>query len=427
MAAERSTIVALSSGRPPAAIAIIRLSGPDACAAATALAGPLPTPRHAGLRSIVDPATGGILDSALVLHFPAPASVTGEEIVELHCHGGRAVVEAVLRALFARPGVRLAEPGEFTRRALASGRIDLTEAEGLADLLAAETEIQRRAAQSRAGGQLRDLLAGWRTRLLDLSAAAEVVIDYPDEEDGIVAPSLAADLDSLAGDVRALLASPRVEPLRDGLRIVFAGPPNVGKSSLVNVLCKSERAIVTPIAGTTRDSIEVPLAIDGLPLLLVDTAGLRESSDSVERLGIARAEQEVDRADVLVWLGAPDEAPSHPRRILLHPKADLGPPSNASQLAVSAISGEGLAELLGAIAEATAGLIPSPRQLTLTEREAGHVSDLLGALEAAKAQSLALLIAEELRYGREAIDRITGLSSIDAVLDALFARFCLGK
>ncbi len=427
MAAERSTIVALSSGRPPAAIAIIRLSGPDACAAATALAGPLPTPRHAGLRSIVDPATGGILDSALVLHFPAPASVTGEEIVELHCHGGRAVVEAVLRALLARPGVRLAEPGEFTRRALASGRIDLTEAEGLADLLAAETEIQRRAAQSRAGGQLRDLLAGWRTRLLDLSAAAEVAIDYPDEEDGVVAPSLAAELDGLAGDVRAMLASPRVEPLRDGLRIVFAGPPNSGKSSLVNALCKSDRAIVTPIAGTTRDSIEVPLAIDGLPLLLVDTAGLRETGDTVERLGIARAEQEVDRADVLVWLGAPDEAPSHPRRILLHPKADLGPPSNASQLAVSAISGEGLAELLGAIAEATAGLIPSPRQLTLTEREAGHVSDLLGALEAAKAQSLALLIAEELRYGREAIDRITGLASIDAVLDALFARFCLGK
>ncbi len=427
MAADRSTIVALSSGRPPAAIAIIRLSGPDARAAATALAGLLPSPRNAGLRRLVDPATGEILDRALLLHFPAPASATGEEVVELHCHGGRAVVEAVLRALLARPGVRFAEPGEFTRRALASGRIDLTEAEGLADLLAAETEVQRRAAQARAGGQLRDLLESWRARLLDLSAAAEVAIDYPDEEDGVAAPSLTAGLESLVADVRALLDSPRVEPLREGLRIVFAGPPNAGKSSLVNALCKSERAIVTPIAGTTRDAIEVPLAIDGLPLLLVDTAGLRPSGGTVERLGIARAEQEVARADVLVWLGAPGEAPPHPRRILVHPKADLGPPGDPAQLAVSAVGGEGLARLLGAIAQATAVLVPSPRQLTLTEREAGHASALLQALEAAQAQRSALLIAEELRYGREAIDRMTGLSSVDAVLDALFARFCLGK
>ncbi len=421
------TIVALSSGRPPAAIAVVRLSGPHAVAAASALAISLPPHRHAGLRDLVDPATGDILDSALVLHFPAPASATGEDVVELHCHGGRAVVEAVLRVLLAEPGVRLADPGEFTRRALASGRIDLTEAEGLADLLAAETELQRRVAQARAGGGLRDLLAGWRLRLLDLSAAAEVAIDYPDEEDGVIAPSLADDLDSLADEVRALLASPRVEPLREGVRVVFAGPPNTGKSSLLNVLSKSERAIVTPIPGTTRDSIEVPLAIDGLPLLLVDTAGLRDSADTVEQLGIARAEQEVVRADVLLWLGPPDAAPIHPRLLLVHAKADLAPASDARQLAVSALTGDGLDRLTREIGAVAAALIPSPRQLSLTGREAGLLMTLLSALEAARAQTTSLHAAEELRYAREAIDRITGLSSLDAVLDALFARFCLGK
>ena len=422
-----TTIVALSSGRPPAAIAVVRLSGPQAPAAATALAGALPPPRQAALRTLVDPATGDTLDSALILHFPAPASVTGEDVVELHCHGGRAVVDAVLRALLAQPGIRLAEPGEFTRRALASGRIDLTEAEGLADLLAAETELQRRAAQARAGGQLRDLLADWRTRLLDLSAAAEVAIDYPDEEDGVVAPSLADGLDRLAGEVRALLASPRVEPLREGVRIVFAGPPNAGKSSLLNALSKSERAIVTAIPGTTRDSVEVPLAIDGLPLLLVDTAGLRESADLVEQLGVARAEQELERADVLLWLGPPAEAPPHPRLLLIHAKADLAPAPDPRQLAVSALTGDGLDRLTREIADVAAALIPAPRQLSLTEREAGLVSTLLSAIEAARQQGTPLLAAEELRYAREAIDQVTGLSSVDAVLDALFARFCLGK
>ena len=271
----------------------------------------LPPARAAALRRLVDPGNGSLIDQALVLRFDAPNSATGENIVEYQCHGGRATVDALITALLAEPGVRLAEPGEFTRRALANGRIDLTEAEGLADLLMAETELQRRSAMARAGGALRRRIDGWRERLLALSAQVEVAIDYADEEDGASRMDFAALLAQLAADMAELTQAPRVEPLRDGLRVVVAGPPNAGKSSLVNALAQSEKAIVTHIAGTTRDVIEVPIAIGGVPFVLVDTAGLRDSDDVVETIGIDRARIEVENADILLWLGEPEEAPDH--------------------------------------------------------------------------------------------------------------------
>jgi tRNA modification GTPase len=421
------TIVAQSSGRPPAAIAVIRTSGPAAKAAAERLAGPLPVERHATLRRLVDPRDGALIDEGLIVRFDAPRSATGEDIVEFHCHGGRATIDALINALLAQPGLRLAEPGEFTRRALANGRIDLTEAEGLADLLAAETELQRRSAMARAGGALRARLDDWRTMLLELSARAEVAIDYADEEDGGAADSnLVADVSGLAADMSELVAAPRIEPLRDGIRVVVAGPPNAGKSSLVNALAQSERAIVTPIAGTTRDVIEVPLAIGGVPFVLVDTAGVRKSDDMVESIGIERAHYEAGVADLLLWLGSPSETPDHRELILIHPKADLDQEEREG-LSVSVVTGEGIAALTRELVERAGKLLPRGDELALDRRQHDLVMEAHEAL--ARACSLAdpVLIAEELRNARLAIDRISGRAGVEDLLDALFGRFCLGK
>src|SRR5690242_18411139 len=298
------TIFALSSGRPPAAISVIRISGPAALDAAALIAGSLPEPRTAVVRELRDPANRELLDEALVLRFDAPASSTGENVVEFQCHGGRAVVDAVLAALTSIEGLRLAEPGEFTRRAFENGRIDLTEAEGLADLIEAETESQRKAALALAEGGLRKQIETWQERLLGLSARAERAIDYVDEDEGIASVELGNECQDLAAELRQWLERPRVEPLKDGVRVVVAGPPNAGKSSLINAIAGEERAIVTDLPGTTRDHIEVPLALDGIPILLTDTAGLRAAEDQVEAIGVARAEGLVAAADVLIWLGA---------------------------------------------------------------------------------------------------------------------------
>lgn len=419
------TIVALSSGRPPAAIAVVRTSGPNAFAAAEAIAGRLPDARHAALRRLVDPRTGSLIDQALVLRFDAPNSATGENIVEYQCHGGRATVDALINALLAQDGVRLAEPGEFTRRALANGRIDLTEAEGLADLLAAETELQRCSAMARAGGALRKRLDEWRDRLLALSARAEVAIDYADEEDGSVDAELRLDIRSLAEAIARLVDAPRIEPLRDGIRVVVAGPPNAGKSSLVNALAQSEKAIVTHIAGTTRDLIEVPIAIDGVPFVLVDTAGLRESDDAIETIGIERARGEAERAELLLWLGEASESPKRSGVILIAAKADLG--IRAEGLPVSAVTGEGHAELTRSLVEQARQLLPKADELALDRRQ----HDLLAASQAALGRAADLedpvLIAEELRVARQGIDLISGRAGVKDLLDALFGRFCLGK
>ena len=422
----QDTIYALSTGRPPAAIAVVRVSGPRAHVAAEQLAGELPPVRHASLRPLNDPATGELIDEALLLRFDAPASATGENIVEFHCHGGRAVVDALLGALDELDGFRLARPGEFTRRALANGRIDLTEAEGLADLLSAETELQRRSAMARAGGALRARLDGWRDRILALSARAEVAIDYADEEEGETLDDLAPELGQLASEMAGLLSAPRVEPLRDGLRVVVAGPPNAGKSSLINALAQSERAIVTAIPGTTRDVIEVPVAIAGVPFVLVDTAGLRESTDEVEAIGIRRAQQEAGRADILLWLGDGKERPAHPAVVQLAPKADL-PGGPREGLPVSSLSGKGIAALLEKLVERAGDMLPKGDELALDRRQHDLVGLAVQALRRGSRLNDPVLIAEELRIARTSVDRISGRTGVEELLDTLFGRFCLGK
>ena len=422
------TIYALSSGRPPAAVSIIRVSGPQAHDAGRQLAGTLPDTRQAALRTLRD-GRGGVLDDALVLRFDGPASSTGENIVEFQCHGGRAVVDAVLGALAQLSGLRLAQPGEFTRRAFENGRIDLTEAEGLADLIEAETETQRKAALAMAEGGLRRQVEQWQQQLLALSARAEAAIDYADEDDVGFDPMIVGDASVLANDLSAWLDRPRIEPLKDGVRIVVAGPPNAGKSSLINAIVGQERAIVTDIPGTTRDHIEVPLSLDGVPILLTDTAGLRDTDELVERIGVDRARSLVEGADVLVWLGEPENAPDHPRLIRVHPRADLPDrrTTPGGSLGVSSVTGEGVKRLLEQSGELAKALLPTEDAIALNRRQATHIAEARNELRrAAEAQDFVLL-AEHLRAARSAFDRLTGRAGMEDVLDALFGRFCLGK
>jgi tRNA modification GTPase len=420
------TIFALSSGRPPAAISIIRISGPNAHEAASLLGGELPEPRTAAVRELNHPATGELLDQALVLRFDAPASSTGEDIVEFQCHGGRAVVDALLGALASIDGLRPAGPGEFTRRAFENGRIDLTEAEGLADLIEAETESQRKAALLLAEGGLRKQVDEWQARLLALSAEAERAIDY-DEDDEAADPALLRDCAALASELREWLERPRAEPLKDGVRVVVAGPPNAGKSSLLNAIAGEERAIVTDVPGTTRDHIEVPLALGGVPLLLTDTAGLRDARDMVEAIGVARAGRLVEGSDVLVWLGEPADAPAHPRLIRVYAKSDVRGEGPEGSIAVSAKTGEGLKLLLERIADEARAILPGEGAVALNRRQATHIAEAVDALDGAASISDPAILAETLRLARAAFDRLTGRAGVEDLLDALFGRFCLGK
>lgn len=422
----QDTIFALSSGRPPAAISVIRVSGPNAQAAAVGMAGSLPEARTAAVRQLHHPRSGDLLDEAVILRFDSPASATGEDIVELQCHGGRAVVDAVLAALAAIDGLRPAVPGEFTRRAFENGRIDLTEAEGLADLIEAETESQRKAAIALSEGGLRKQIAEWQQCLLGLSAEAERAIEY-DEADDEANPTLRRECAALGAELRSWLDRPRAERLKDGIRVVVAGPPNTGKSSLLNAIAGEERAIVTDMPGTTRDHIEVPLALDGVPILLTDTAGLRDSSDPVEAIGVARATTLVEAADVLVWLGAPGESPDHPRTLKVHPKSDLGSAVLPGSIAVSSVTGEGMPELLEQIGRTARDLLPGEDAIALNRRQARCFEEAASALDAASVAGDVLILAEELRHARVAFDRLTGRAGVDDVLDSLFSRFCLGK
>jgi tRNA modification GTPase len=423
----RDTIFALSSGRPPAAIAVIRISGPLAHDAGAALCGDLPAAREAAVRTLRHPASGEELDEALVLRFDGPASATGENVVELHCHGSRAVVDAVLVALASSRGLRSAAPGEFTRRAFENGRIDLTEAEGLADLLEAETEAQRRAALRLAEGGLRRQIEQWCGRILDLSAAAELAIDYVGEDEERGGAPIAQRAAALADELGEWLAKPRAERLRDGVRAVAAGPPNAGKSSLINAIAGAERIIVSEVAGTTRDVIEVPLAISGRPFLFVDTAGLRASEDAIESIGIGLAEREIEGADIVLWLGDAEDAPDHPRRILVHAKCDLNGDAPDGSVPVSAVTGEGLGDLVARVLALGDELLPAEDAIALNRRQAAGLEDARSSLLAAAGSSDPLIQAESLRLARSAFDRLTGKAGVEDLLDALFSRFCLGK
>jgi len=425
-----STIFSPSSGLPPAAIAVIRVSGPQAFAAARALAGDLPVPREARLRTLRDPASGDHLDSALVLVFPAPNTATGEDLVELHVHGGRAVVAAVEAALARQPGLRRAEPGEFTRRALSNGRIDLAEAEGLGDLLSAETELQRRAALAMADGTLSREIANWRAALLGLAARLEASLDFSDEADvdPVLLDGIRSDARAVRSEIETALSAPAVDRLRDGIRVVLAGPPNSGKSTLLNALARREAAIVSPIAGTTRDRIEVPVSRAGIPFVLTDTAGLRETAgDVIEAIGIDRAGQAIAGADLVLWLG--DENPPEDRMLWLHARADVAGREDmpvGAALAVSAETGAGVEQIWELLVSRSAALIPGATDMALNQRQRSHCQEALEALGDIGASD-ELVVADALRRANVALARITGDVGIEAMLDALFSRFCIGK
>ncbi len=432
------TIFALSSGMPPAAIAVLRISGPAAGTALAALAGSLPAPRKAVLRALRHPVSGETLDRTLILWFPGPNSATGEDLAEIHAHGGRAVVRAIERALAGLPGVRSAQPGEFTRRAFEHGQIDLAEAEGLADLLTAETENQRRQAQAMAGGLLSRQVEQWQVQLLTLSAQAEAALDFSDEDDGAgndqQAAALAQAMAATAAGLDALLAAPRSERLLDGIRVAIGGPPNAGKSTLLNALAQRDAAIVSATAGTTRDIVEVPLAIEGIAYRFADTAGLRDDTDdAIEGEGIARAKSWIDQADILLWLGDPLAAPDHPRIIRIAAQSDRQDAADAAWLArmqqtdisLSAVTGEGLDALLYRLRQLTRDLLPAEGEVALNTRQAQLLAEVRDAL--AGDEHDPLLLAERLRSARHALDRVTGRAGTEAMLDSLFGRFCIGK
>lgn len=427
--AKTETIFALSSGAPPVGIAVVRVSGPRAADALRALTGRLPPARQAAARTLRD-GRGEVLDRALVLWLPGPGTATGEDVAELHLHGGRAVVSAVEHALADLPGLRAATPGEFTRRAFANGRIDLAEAEGLAGLLEAETELQRRSAMALADGALSRQVGDWRDRVLALSAEVEAVLDFSDEEDAADLPaSFGERVDSLAAELEEWLARPRATVLREGYRVVLAGPPNAGKSTLFNALLENEAAITSPIAGTTRDVLERSVAIAGIPFTFVDTAGLREeeSGDAVEAIGIARAQEQLARADLVLWLGAEGQGP--PGAWEIEAKVDEGASRAKSNpaLALSAITGFHMDRLRERLIAQARAAMPAPGEVALTGRQSALLEEARMALAGIEAASDPLIAAEHLRLARSAFDRLTGCASTEDMLDALFGRFCIGK
>lgn len=422
------TIVALSSGRPPAAIAVLRISGPDALAAIAALAGKLPAARRAGLRRLRG-ANGVLLDRALVLVFPGPASATGEDLVEVHCHGGRAVVAAVETALLAQASVRRAEPGEFTRRALLNGRIDLTEADGLADLLEAETEAQRRAAVLAAEGQVSGVIRGWLSSIADLAARVEASLDFAEEgdvlEERAMLASVHEDAAALREEMALVLAAPPVERLRDGIRLVIAGPPNSGKSTLLNLLVGRDAAIVSPHSGTTRDRVEVPVTRGGTAWLLTDTAGLNDASDPVERIGVTRAQEAIEQADLLLWLG--DDGPPRADALWVHSMADVVGREMlplGRELAVRQDDARSVAALWQVLERRAEGLTPTLDRIPLKQQQRLVCAKAAEQLELGRDP---LLAAEQLRIAAGELGRVLGLNATEEMLDALFTRFCLGK
>lgn len=426
------TIFALSSGAPPAAIAIIRISGASAFDAVRALVGRVPQPRRASLAELKHPETGDLLDSALVLTFPGPQSASGEDLAELHLHGGRAVVRAVEAVLVRLPGLRRAEPGEFTRRAFLNGRIDLNEAEGLADLLSAETEWQRRAASAMMGGAFSAAVEEWRQEVLRLSAMTEAEIDFSDEGDVETQDNIKISdgCIRLYDAIIELLEAPAAEKLREGLHIVLGGPPNSGKSTLLNALVAREAAIVSSIAGTTRDMIEVPVALEGIPFVFTDTAGLRDSTDdSIEAMGMERSRIAMASADMILWLGDEGGGPEHPQLVEIDAKCDEAthPRKRAAAFRVSARTGVGMDRLVRHIISVGKTLLPPPDRFAINERQRTLMRECAEALKDAAHATDWLIVAEHLRQARLSLDALTGRAHTEDMLDMLFGRFCVGK
>jgi tRNA modification GTPase len=444
-----ATIYALGTPTPtrahPGALAVVRLSGPRAGDVVKQLTRkPLPTPRRMVLRTLVDPDTGEAFDKGLVVWFAQPDTETGEPMAELHLHGGRAVVGAALDALARLEFCRLAEPGEFTRRAFENGKLDLTEAEGIADLVAAETAAQRRQALQQMDGALHRLYEAWRSRGLRALAHLEAAIDFPDEDlpEGL-ADEVRVAIAGLRAEIAAHLDDRRGERLRDGLSIAIIGPPNAGKSSLLNLLARREAAIVSETAGTTRDVIEVHLDLGGWPVVLADTAGLRESDDAIEQEGVRRAWARADaadlrllvldasgdwRAELLAITGSMENwTPS--RDIVVTNKADLVAIEDPLVVALSARDGTGLPRLLTRLKQAAEAAMQegagAPPLTRARHREA--LLDCQASLDRALRAPEVALAAEDLRLALRAIGRITGTVRLDELLDVIFRDFCIGK
>lgn len=437
-----STIFALSSSPGRAAVAVIRVSGPRTQDVLRALAGGVPSHRLASLRTLRRPVDGSVIDEALVLFFPGPHSYTGEDVAELQVHGSRAVVQALLAVLADCPGLYLAEPGAFTRRALENGRLDLAQVEGLADLIDSVTERQRQQALAQMRGHLSGKVEAWRAMLLDVLADLEAQLDFSDEGDvdevagreraGLHLRRLTADL------ADALAAGRRGERLRDGLTIVIAGPPNAGKSTLLNALARRDVAIVSERPGTTRDMLEVSLDLDGYPLLLVDTAGLREATDEIEAMGIDRARRRAADADLVVWLSPadqPDEPPPEwrSRCVMVRSKIDSAAerPLENFDIALSALTGQGLAALLDRLkteAERVVGsepaLVTRERQRLALDRGHAQIVTAVAGLDEGRALEL---VAEDVRLAARSLSAVLGLVDVEDVLGHLFSQFCIGK
>lgn len=441
------TIFALASAPGRAGVAVVRVSGPGAHRVVDFMAGPKGEPRRAVGRFIRHPETGEKLDRGVVIWFPAPKSFTGEDVVELHLHGGRAVVEAVLAALTVLPGLRLAEPGEFARRAFEAGKIDLAEVEGLADLIDAETEGQRRQALAQASGALSGLYESWRASVIDALAYVEAALDFSDEADigqttfanarsviEVLVPAVNHHLDD----------GHRGEILRDGFRVALTGPPNAGKSSLLNALAKRDAAIVSAEAGTTRDVIEVRLDLKGLPVIVSDTAGFRESEGEVEREGMRRSLAVAQAADLVLWLTdatAPQTAMPEAltdmadRTLVVLNKVDLLPGGAAPVLPddmvpLSVATGAGVPDLVERLAVIASERIGHPGETVITQvRHRRLVEDARDALVAFLDGDPAdvELRAEDLRRAADALGRVTGRVDVEDVLDQIFGRFCIGK